>query len=134
MSTPRVIYTAGVFDLLHRGHLNLLMASKALGDVLVVGVVTDAGCHAYKGVWPAENTELRMRAIARLGFVDVVVPQLSTDPTKNLERFMPDAMTHGDDWTELREGQVTLDRLGVEWVTLPHTAGVSSTTLRELVR
>ena len=131
MSAPRVVYTGGVWDLLHVGHLRLLWASKALGDVLVVGVVSDAGCRAYKDVWPAEGMEIRMRAVARLGFVDVVVPQLGTDPTRNLERFRPDVMTHGSDWHRLREGHETLERLGVEWVTLPYTDGVTSTQLRE---
>lgn len=130
MSAPRVIYTAGCYDLLHRGHLNILMASKALGDILVVGVVGDAGVKAYKGIWPQQNVELRMRAISRLGFVDVVVMQPTTDPTPILERFRPDAMTHGSDWDRLQEGHEALERLGVEWVILPHTPGISSSMLR----
>jgi len=128
----KVIYTAGVFDILHRGHLNILMASKALGDILVVGVVSDAGCNAYKGFFPTEKLQHRIRAIERLGFVDVVVPQPTTDPTPLLERFRPDVMTHGDDWTQLREGAETIERLGVEWRLIPYTEGVSSTRLREV--
>jgi cytidyltransferase-like protein len=128
---PRVIYTAGVFDICHAGHLNFLWQSKRLGDILVVGVVSDHGCAAYKGLFPDRNQQQRIRDIERLGFVDVVVPQTGTDPSTNLERFRPDIMTHGDDWTELREGHETLTRLGVEWVTIPYTEGVSSTQLRE---
>ena len=131
MSAPRVIYTAGVFDLLHRGHLNILFASKALGDVLVVGVVSDAGCNAYKGVFPSQHVQLRVRALERLGFVDAVVIQPTTDPTPMLRRFRPDVMTHGDDWPQLREGHETLERLGVEWKLIPYTEGISSTLLRE---
>lgn len=127
---PRVCYTAGVFDLFHAGHLNLLWRSKQLCDVLVVGVVDGDGVYAYKGRFPVENWQLRKSRIERLAFVDVVVRQATTDPTENLERFQPDVMTHGDDWSRLREGHETLERLGVEFVTLPYTQGVSTTELR----
>jgi len=127
----RVIYTAGVWDLLHRGHLNILWESKRLGDVLVVGVVSDAGCLAYKGFAPVQNSQLRIRNVRELGFVDVVELQATTDPTPLLERYRPDVMTHGDDWEELREGQDTINRLGIEWRLIPYTPGISSTVLRE---
>ena len=131
MTPPRVIYTAGVFDLLHRGHINILWHSKQLGDVLVVGVVSDEGCAAYKGARPRQSVHLRVDVIERLGFVDVVTTQAGTDPSANLRRFRPDIMTHGDDWDHLREGHETLERLGIEWRTLPHTPGISSSMLRE---
>ena len=127
---PRVAYVPGVFDLLHRGHLNLLWRARALCDVLIVGVVSDMGVDAYKGLMPWESQELRIRALQRLSWIDVVVPQATTDPTPNLERFLPDVLVHGDDWSTLREGQATLERLGIEWVSLPYTPGVSSTQLR----
>ena len=126
----RVIYTAGVWDMLHRGHLNFLWQSKQLGDVLVVGVVSDAGCAEYKGHRPSQNSQARARAIETLSFVDAVVVQPTTDPSENLFRFRPDIMTHGDDWAELKKGQDTLRRLGVEWRLLPYTPGISSTLLR----
>ena len=129
---PCVVYAPGVWDLLHRGHLNLLWASRQLGDILIVGVVWDSGVHAYKGLYPTDNLQLRMRRIGQLGFVDVVVEQRTTDPTPELERFRPDILTHGSDWTGLREGQETLQRLGIEFVTLPYTADVSSTLLRRM--
>ena len=130
----RVIYTAGVFDLLHRGHLNALWHSKQLGDVLVVGVVSDAGARAYKGRSPAESVQARIAAVARLGFVDQVMYQASSDPSPNLIRVMPDVFTHGDageDWSALRE-QVA--RFGIEYVDIGYTMGISTTQLREDAR
>ncbi len=127
----RVIYTAGVWDLLHHGHLNLLWESKRLGDALVVGVVSDLGCYRYKGVYPKENSLTRKKRIERLGFVDVIVDQRGTDPTEHLERFRPAVMTHGDDWEQLREGHETLARLGIDFHRIPYTKGISSTMLRE---
>lgn len=126
----RVIYTAGVFDLLHPGHVRLLERSRALGDALVVGVVGDAGCEAYKGKRPVQTEAERLEVVRGLRCVTLAVLQPTTDPTPVLEVLRPDAMTHGDDWHELRQGQATLDRLGIEWVLLPYTPGVSSTAIR----
>lgn len=131
MNSPIVVYTAGVFDMLHRGHLNLLWNSRKLGDILIVGVVSDKGCFDYKGRFPSENTERRMGNITRLSFVSAVVRQQTTDPTPILERFQPSIMTHGDDWSKLREGHATLERLGILWELIPYTPDVSTTILRE---
>lgn len=122
--------TSGVFDLLHRGHLNLLWRSRQLGDVLIVGVVSDSGTFAYKQVFPVENVQQRINNLRRLGFVDVVVEQATTDPTPLLKRFLPDVYTHGSDWSRLKEGHETIDHLGIEWVLLPYTEGITSTILR----
>jgi cytidyltransferase-like protein len=132
--SARVILTSGVWDLLHAGHLNLLWESKQLGDVLIVGVVSDLGCYRYKGLYPRENSQVRRHRIERLGFVDVVVDQHGTDPTEHLERFRPAAMTHGTDWEQLREGHETLARLGIDFIRIPYTEGLSSTLLREQMR
>ena len=127
---PIVVYTAGVFDILHRGHLNFLWNSAMKGDILVVGVVSDDGCKAYKGFKPRESQEERMKRIERLPHVNLVVPQWGTDPSENLRQFRPDIFTHADDWTKLKEGQETLEELGIRWVTFPYTKGISSTLLR----
>lgn len=141
----KVVYTAGVFDLLHRGHLNVLWASRKLGDLLVVGVVSDAGVLAYKHRAPVENVQARMARLARLPFVDVIDLQPTTDPTPMLERYRPDIFTHADgegDWTALRERVETAAvhyvelpyTFGViEYVELPYTPGVSTTILRQRV-
>lgn len=130
MNAPRLIMTSGVFDLLHRGHINLLWRAKQLGGVLVVGVVSDSGCKEYKGHTPDQNVQLRMQNVSRLGFVDVVEFQTTTDPSPLLRRFLPDVFCHGDDWARLLRGQETLEQLGVEFMLLPYTPGISTTQLR----
>lgn len=129
---PRIVMASGVFDLLHVGHVSLLFRAKQLGDVLVVGVLTDAGTEAYKYRRPVDSEADRLAAVRALGCVDVAVLQEETDPTPLLERFRPDVLVHGDDWVELRAGQETVARLGIEWVLLPYTQGVSSSMLREV--
>lgn len=129
----RVIYTAGVWDLLHDGHLRFLEASAALGDQLVVGVVTDDGAAAYKRR-PIMPEGARLALIRGLACVDAAMLQPGTDPTPILELLRPDVMTHGDDWSELLEGQETLERLAVEWVILPYGAGTGTTGLIERIQ
>lgn len=127
----RVIYTAGVFDMLHEGHLNLLRQSRRLGDLLVVGVVRDDGVEAYKGRRPIQSEHTRLAVVRALREVDLAVLQETTDPTPILEAIRPAIMTHGDDWSELREGQATLERLGIRFLTVRYTAGISSSQLRD---
>jgi glycerol-3-phosphate cytidylyltransferase len=130
MKKPTVVYTAGVWDLFHRGHLNLLWQSRQLGEVLIVGVVTDRGVLAYKDREPVDNLWERMGKIEDLPWVDMVMEQEGTDPSDNLRRILPDVFTHGSDWDKLREGHETLEELGIEYVSIPYTPGISTTILR----
>lgn len=125
------VYTAGVFDLLHQGHLNILRASREMGGRLVVGVVSDAGCEAYKGRRPVQDEETRLEVIRALRVVDEVYLQPTTDPTPILELVRPEIMTHGNDWERLREGHETLARLKITFALVPYTPGVSTSLLRE---
>lgn len=125
---PIIVMTSGVFDHLHQGHLNLLWRTKQLGDVLVVGVVAD---WSYKKPEVVEQEpSARLAAIRRIPWVDVAVRQETTDPSALLGRFRPDVFTHGSDWDRLIEGHETLRRLGIDYITLPYTEGISSTKLR----
>lgn len=128
--SPRIVFCPGVFDLCHIGHLNILRASKALGDVLVVGVVSDEGAAAYKRR-PVQDEQTRLAVIKALRMVSFAYLQPTTDPTPLLEVVRPHVLTHGSDWTQLREGQETLTRLGIEFVRLPYTPGVSTGQLIE---
>jgi glycerol-3-phosphate cytidylyltransferase len=124
----RLGYVPGAFDLLHRGHLNLLRRARAQCDTLVIGVVSDDGVAAYKR-WPVQDQGTRLEVMRQLRMVDLVVLQPTTDPTPILDAIRPDALFHGDDWDRLREGHETLALLGVDFVRLPYTRGVSSTGL-----
>lgn len=131
----KIIYTAGVFDMLHYGHRHLIRKSQELGDRLVVGVVADA---SYKGVTPVWNLGRRVREVSGLREVDLVLVQPGTDPTPVITRLdwmglRPAAMTHGGDWDRLLEGQDTLDALDIEFVRIPMVAGISSTHIRERI-
>jgi cytidyltransferase-like protein len=124
----RIVYTAGVWDLLHTGHRNLLQRSKALGDILVVGVVTDDGAAAYKRR-PFQDQDMRLGNVRDLRYVDFAVLQDTTDPSHQLRAIRPAMMTHGDDWQQLLQGNETLAELGIQLILLPYTKGVSTSAL-----
>jgi glycerol-3-phosphate cytidylyltransferase len=137
MSTkPVVVFTAGVWDILHVGHLNLMRQARALGDRLVVGVLTDEAAARYKPR-PVMAFEQRIEIVKALRMVDDVVQVDDTNATAVLQRLMPDVLVHGSDilnkpgW---EIGQTWMREQGREYVVLPYTTGVSSTHLKETVR
>ena len=127
----RIVYAPGCYDLLHEGHRNFLRRSKALGDFLIAGIVTDDGAAAYKRR-PVQPEQTRLGNVRDLRYVDLAVLQPGTDPTPVLRSLVrlgikPDLLTHGDDWQRLREGHETLEELGIGWALVPYTHGVSTT-------
>ena len=134
-----IVYTAGVFDLFHRGHVEILEESAKLGTQLWVGVVSDDGTEAYKGRRPTFREQERMEIVAAVRWVDRVFLQPGTDPSPVLRHLAsmgqkPDMMTHGDDWTELREGNETLRELGIEFRLIARTRGRFTSDIVEQIR
>ena len=126
-------YCPGAWDLLHRGHLALLQRARAQCVTLVVGVVSDDGVAAYKRR-PVQDQDTRLEIIRELRMVDHAFLQPTTDPTEILNAMRPDALFHGDDWDKLREGHETLELLGIDYVSLPYTHGISTTETIAAVR
>jgi len=126
------VYIAGCWDLLHIGHLNILQRAKALGDVLIVGVLTDDGAAAYKNR-PIIREDDRLCLVSALKCVDMAILQSDTDPTKNgeLQLIDPDILVHGDDWHKI-PGQEWMFRNRKEVMFLDYTPGVSTTEIRRL--
>ena len=93
------VYAYVVGDLLHRGHRQALRQAKALGDYLIVGVLTDEAVEAYKRK-PIIPLDERLEGIEELPYVDEVIVQHSLDPTENLKKLDVDIVVHGDDWSE----------------------------------
>ncbi|MBL9128574.1 MAG: adenylyltransferase/cytidyltransferase family protein [Verrucomicrobiales bacterium] len=99
-SGRRLVATNGCFDILHLGHATYLEAAKALGDVLVVGVNSDASVRRLKGPTRPVNPEAdRAALIAALGFVDAVVIFDETSAERFLAETEPDIWAKGADYT-----------------------------------
>lgn len=126
-------YTAGVYDMFHIGHLNLLRRARAGCDHLIVGVTTDELATARKGRAPVIPLPERMEILAELRCVDDVVRQEDMDKRAAWERLRFHRMFVGDDWKGHPKWQaleVEFAPLGVEIVYFPYTTHVSSSRLR----
>ena len=94
------IFTNGCFDILHRGHIEMLKASKALGDYLVVGLNTDKSVSNLKGPnRPINNEADRKVLLESLGFVDEVILFDEDTPLELIKKIKPDIITKGGDYT-----------------------------------
>ncbi len=135
MEKKKVIgYTAGVFDMFHIGHLNILRQAKERCDYLIVAVSTDELCESYKKKKPIVCYDERKEIVESIKYVDEVVPQIDRNKFGAWERVGFDVMFVGDDWkgsplfSELEE---RFKEVGVRIEYFPYTRGTSSTILRE---
>jgi D-glycero-beta-D-manno-heptose 1-phosphate adenylyltransferase len=95
----RVVFTNGCFDLLHRGHTRYLEQARALGDLLVVAINSDASVRALKGPSrPVVPAEQRAEVLAALSAVDLVAIFDELDPARVVRAVRPDVLVKGGDW------------------------------------
>jgi len=125
------VYVGMSADLVHPGHLNILLEAKKLGEV-TVGLLTDRAIASYKRL-PYLSFEQRKAVVENIKGVSRVIPQNTLDYSTNLKAERPDYVVHGDDWKEGRQKatrQIVIDTLA-EWggtlVEVSYTQGVSST-------
>ncbi len=106
----RIVFTNGCFDVIHAGHVRYLRFSRSQGDVLIVGVNSDASVRRLKGeTRPVNPMEDRLEVLAALEMVDAVVDFEEDTPANIIERITPDVLVKGEDWRD--KGVV-----GTEWV------------------
>lgn len=128
-----VVYTCGVFDLFHIGHLRIIQNARQLGETLIVAVSTDELVESYKGITPTIPFEERLEIVRNIKGVDLAIAQRSQDKLAAWERLKFDTWVVGDDWfgSEAYEDyRQRLTAVGVDCVFLPYTSGVSSTQRR----
>ena len=136
MKKYKVGYTTGVFDMFHIGHLNILKAAKEQCDYLIVGVSTDEVVKDYKNKTPIIPFEERIAIVDAIKYVDKVVPQTSMNKMDAWNELKFDVLFHGSDWKNSdMYNKIIADfaEVGVDVVFLPHTAGISSTMLSDIL-
>jgi rfaE bifunctional protein nucleotidyltransferase chain/domain len=133
----KIVFTNGVFDILHAGHVQYLQAARDLGDALVVALNSDESVRQLKGpTRPVNPLADRMAVLAALRCVDAVTSFGEATAEKILERIQPDIFVKGGDYTVEtlpgREAQIVLG-YGGDVVIMPLLEGRSTTRiLREL--
>lgn len=133
----RLVFTNGVFDLLHRGHVEYLAEARALGDRLVVGLNSDASARALgKGPdRPLVGEADRAAVLAALRAVDLVVIFDDETPERLIREVRPDVLAKGGDWPPERiVGRAFVESCGGKVVSVPLREGFSSTALIERLR
>jgi D-beta-D-heptose 7-phosphate kinase/D-beta-D-heptose 1-phosphate adenosyltransferase len=127
----RVVFTNGCFDILHRGHITYLNRARALGDVLIVGVNSDAGIRRLKGPdRPINTLEDRLQVLAALGCVDHLTAFDEDTPCELIRAVRPDVFVKGGDYTRERLPEASLvEELGGVVHILPFVADRSTTGL-----
>ena len=131
-----VVFTNGVYDLIHPGHIRYLQAARALGDALVVGVNSDRSGRANKGPSRPINPEgERAELIAALECVDAAIVFDEETPYEIIKRLQPDVLVKGADWAEdAIVGRDIVEARGGRVVRMPVEEGFSTTNLIERVR
>jgi D-beta-D-heptose 7-phosphate kinase / D-beta-D-heptose 1-phosphate adenosyltransferase len=128
-----IVFTNGCFDILHAGHLACLEGSKRLGDLLVVGLNSDASVRGLKGdSRPVIDQENRASLLAGLACVDVVVIFDEPTPDELIRELEPDVLVKGGDYTvDQIAGAEFVQAKGGRVVTIPLVQGMSTTSILE---
>ena len=132
----RVVFTNGVFDLLHPGHVDMLLGTRRCGDVLVVGVNSDESVRRLKGpARPVRASASRCYVLAALESVDCVVVFEDDTPLALINTLRPDVLVKGGDYDESSiVGANEVRSWGGDVVIIPTTPGHSTTATIEQFR
>lgn len=132
----RLVFTNGVFDLLHPGHVKLLQRARALGDILVVGLNSDASVKRLKGPdRPFVGQRERAFLLASLEAVDHVVVFAQDTPINVIRKLMPDLLVKGGDWSPGSiVGADIVRARGGRVVRVPLARGFSTTGIAQRIR
>lgn len=126
-------YTAGVYDLFHVGHLNLLKNAKGMCDKLIVGVTTD-DLVTYKGKRALIPYEDRLEIVRSIKYVDAAVPQSDMDKLAMCKKLGASVLFVGDDWYATEKWlsyEKEFVESGIKIIYFPYTIGISSTLINK---
>jgi rfaE bifunctional protein nucleotidyltransferase chain/domain len=127
----KVVFTNGCFDLIHGGHIRLFKKAKSLGDVLIVGLNTDASVRKIKGpsrpVFPLDE---RYEVLGAVETIDYLTSFAEETPQKIIAALLPDVLVKGGDWgPDQVVGREEVEAAGGKVVIVPYLKGHSSTSI-----
>ena len=134
--TGRVVFTNGVFDLLHPGHVDVLLGARRQGDALIVAVNSDDSVRRLKGpARPVRSEGERAYVLAAFEMVDCVVLFEQDNPLELIERLRPDVLVKGGDYREETiVGASQVRAWGGSVIVVPLTPGQSTTNIIRALR
>jgi rfaE bifunctional protein nucleotidyltransferase chain/domain len=135
-SGRRIVFTNGVFDLLHPGHVRYLQQARSLGDLLIVGLNADASVKRNKGPGrPITPEDERAEVLAALECVDAVVIFDQDTPADIVRLVQPDVLVKGADWpADQVVGRDTVEARGGRVVLVPVEQGHSTSAIVERIK
>lgn len=131
-----IVFTNGVFDILHPGHVRYLRDARCEGDALIVGLNSDRSVSTIKGPSrPVNPEDERAEVLAALGCVDAVVVFDEDDPRRIVDLLQPDVLAKGADWAPDRIiGRETVEARGGRVVRIPLADGYSTSAIIRKIR
>ena len=129
-NSKKIIFSNGCFDLLHKGHIDLLAKARSLGDVLIVGLNSDLSVKALKGdKRPIQNQKVRFNNLLKLNSVDLVIIFEEETPIGLIKKIQPNIIVKGQDYKVKHVvGYNTIKSWGGEVVLVPLTKDYSTTS------
>src|SRR6185437_3631266 len=126
----RVVFTNGCYDILHPGHIRLLERARSLGDILILGLNTDASVQRMKGPSrPFFNEQQRIRLALQLEAVDAITLFDEATPRELIAAVLPDVLVKGADWSHFIAGREEVEEAGGQVLALPLEPGYSTTDM-----
>jgi D-beta-D-heptose 7-phosphate kinase/D-beta-D-heptose 1-phosphate adenosyltransferase len=132
----KLVFTNGVFDILHVGHVRYLAQARALGDALVVAVNSDRSVRELKGAdRPLTNENDRAEILSALGAVDYVTIFDDISPRSLIAQLLPDVLVKGGDYAlDQIHGREEVEAAGGRVVSLPFVDGASTTEIIDRIK
>jgi len=132
----KLVFTNGVFDLLHVGHVRYLAQARALGDALVVAINSDRSVRDLKGAGrPLKREQERAEIIAALRAVDYVTIFDDVSPRSLIGKLLPDVLVKGGDYAlDQIHGREEVEAAGGRVVSLPFVEGASTTEIIDRIK
>jgi len=130
-----IVYAYVCGDILHRGHILHLKNSKKMGDILIVGVLTDEAVMEKKDK-PIISFEERLEMVSSLEYVDAAVPQDDYAPWKNVRNIKPDILMESESHDDniLNGSREVVDSIGARLIITPYYSLQSSTTIKNKIK
>ena len=136
MAGKKVVFTNGCFDIIHRGHIEVLARTADLGDKLIIGLNSDQSIQKLKGKdRPVIDEQSRAILLAALSFVDAIVLFSEDTPLKLISALLPDVLAKGGDYEiETIVGHEIVQKNGGKVKLVPFVDGFSSTTIIDKIK